>query len=162
MGRTEILVAIVVLMTLGLLGVAFTQEALGPTRDPVAGARLFASKGCVTCHAVNGAGGTDGPDLGRMARPLLLYDVAARMWNHVPQMARRITALQVNRPYLNADELSDLMAFLGTVDPSGRPGSVSGRFAGDRGAGGSPARRAGRRGEGLPPVPRARRRGRHG
>ena len=107
-------------VVLGPLGVAFTQEALSPTRDPVAGARLFASKGCVTCHAVNGAGGADGPDLGKMARPLLLYDVAAQMWNHVPQMARRITALQANRPYLNADELGDLIAFLGTLDAAGR------------------------------------------
>ena len=54
-----------------------------------------------------------GTDLAKMQRPLLLYDVAARMWNHVPQMAQRIATLRADRPYLNADELGDLLAFLG-------------------------------------------------
>jgi mono/diheme cytochrome c family protein len=121
-----IIVAAIGVVVLGPLGAAFTQEVPSPTRDPVAGARLFAAKGCVTCHAVNGAGNTDGPNLGKMPRPLFLYDVVAKMWNHLPQMARRITALHANRPYLNADELSDLIAFLGTLDAAGRPGSVSG------------------------------------
>jgi mono/diheme cytochrome c family protein len=122
--RARVFAAVVVL-TLGLLGIAFTQEALTPTRDPAAGARVFASKGCVACHAVNGAGGTGGPDLGKMPRPVVLYDVVARMWNHVPQMSQRMTTLGVNRPYLNADEMSDLIAFLGTVDASGRPGTLT-------------------------------------
>jgi mono/diheme cytochrome c family protein len=125
--RTSIIaIAALVVTVLGLLDVAFTQEELKATRDPAAGARLFASKGCVACHAVNGAGGSGAPDLGKMPRPLVLYDFAARMWNHVPQMSGRITAVGANRPYLNADEMSDLMAFLGTVDASGRPGVVGG------------------------------------
>ena len=127
MRRTTIIpIAAPVVMALGLLGVAFTQEAPAPSRDPVAGAGLFASKGCVACHAVNGAGGAGGPDLGRMPRPIVLYDFAARMWNHLPQMAQRIAATGVSRPYLNADEMSDLIAFVGTVDALGRPGSISG------------------------------------
>ena len=125
-GRIRIvLVTALVVMTVGLIGVAFTQEALTPTRDPVAGARLFASKGCAACHAVNAAGGTGGPDLGKLPRPVLLYDFAAAMWNHVPQMSRRISAGGTSRPYLDADQMSNLMAFLGSVDASGRPGSVS-------------------------------------
>ena len=69
-------------------------------------------KGCAECHAPNG-GGPGAPDLAKMARPLVLYDVAARMWNHVPAMAQRITAQRADRPYLNADELSDVLAYLG-------------------------------------------------
>ena len=41
--RTSIIAVGAVVMLLGLLDVAFTQEALTPTRDPAAGARLFAS-----------------------------------------------------------------------------------------------------------------------
>jgi mono/diheme cytochrome c family protein len=135
--RTRILVAAVPLMTLGSFGVAFTQETITPTRNPVAGARLFATKGCAACHTADGAGGAGGPDLAKMQRPLLLYDVVARMWNHVPQMAQRITTLNADRPYLNADELSDLLAFLGTLDASGHLGNATGEpvaigEAGDR------------------------------
>jgi mono/diheme cytochrome c family protein len=125
--RTRIIcIAAIVAVVVGWRGAAFTQELLNPTRDPVAGGRLFASKGCVACHTVNGAGGAGGPDLGKMPRPLLLYEFAAKMWNHVPQMTRRIAAGGANRPYLNADEMSNLMAFLGTVDASGQPGIVTG------------------------------------
>ena len=125
MPRRRFLAVVVGLAILGPLSVAFTQENLTPTRDPVSGARLFASKGCGACHAVNGAGGSGGPDLGKVPRPIVLYDFAARMWNHVPQMSRQITTLGISHPYLNADEMSDLIAFLGTVDASGRPGVVS-------------------------------------
>ena len=41
-------------------------------------------------------------------------------------MAQRITTLRGDRPYLNADKLSDLLAFLGTLDASGTVGSASG------------------------------------
>ena len=137
MTRTRILVAVVALMSLGSPGVAFTQETLVPTRDPVAGARVFATKGCAACHTPDGTGGAGAPDLAKMQRPLALYDVTARMWNHVPQMAQRIMTLRADRPYLNADELSDLLAFLGALDASGHLGNATGEpvaigEAGDR------------------------------
>lgn len=125
MRRIGILVATAVPFM--MLGLAFAQDALNPERDPAAGARLFVSKGCAVCHPLDGGGGSAaGPDLRKTPRPLFLYDFAARMWNHVPQMSRRIAALDANRPYLNADEMGDLMAFVATVDASGRPGTVRG------------------------------------
>jgi mono/diheme cytochrome c family protein len=124
--RTTILVGTIALVVVGSLSVAFTQVTFTPTRNPVAGAHLFATKGCAVCHTTDGVGGAGGPDLAKMSRPLLLYDVAARMWNHAPQMAQRITTLRAERPYLTADELSDLLAFLGTLDVSGRPGNAAG------------------------------------
>jgi mono/diheme cytochrome c family protein len=135
--RTRILLATVAFTIVSSLGLGFTQERITPTRDPVAGARLFATKGCAACHTPDGSGGAGGPDLAKMQRPLLLYDVAARMWNHVPQMAQRIATLRADRPYLNADELGDLLAFLGALDASGRLGNATGEpiaigDAGDR------------------------------
>jgi len=37
------------------------------TQDPLAGSRVFGSKGCSQCHAVNGVGGKIAADLGRIA-----------------------------------------------------------------------------------------------
>jgi mono/diheme cytochrome c family protein len=111
----------------GALGPASAQELFNPTRDPVAGARLFEAKGCVQCHAINGEGGKDGPDLGRLQGARSFYEVAAAMWNHLPQMARRFRASGADRPYLTPNQMSDLIAFLygpRSLDESG-PG-VSG------------------------------------
>lgn len=94
------------------LGSASAQEVFTPTRDPVAGARLFEGKGCVQCHAIKGVGGKDAPDLGHLERARSFYDLTASMWNHLPQMAKRIRASRADRPYLTSNEMSDLMAFL--------------------------------------------------
>ena len=105
-----------------LLAVAFTvawplqaassQPPFAHTQDPVAGARLFETKGCVHCHAIDGVGGQEGPDLARIDRPRSFYDLAAAMWNHLPQMAKRIWASLAARPYFTPDEMSDVVAFL--------------------------------------------------
>jgi len=111
-GITVLVVAVALSWT---PGVASADELFTPTEDPVAGARLFQTKGCVRCHAIDGVGGIDGPDLGRVPRPGSLYDLAAAMWNHLPQMAARRGSLPpsvTEKPYMTPNEMSDLIAFL--------------------------------------------------
>ena len=124
-------------------GVTSADQAFTPTEDPVSGAGLFQTKGCVRCHAVNGVGGTGGPDLGQTARPSSFYDVAAAMWNHLPQMAARAWSAPpspTEKPYMTPNEMSDLIAFLympGTVGERlpGMPGDPrrGERLVGDKG-----------------------------
>jgi len=87
---------------------AAADDVFTPTQDPAAGEILFATKGCVRCHAANG----EGPDLRQMPRPRSAYDVAAAMWNHLPQMGARLRAVLADKPYLTPNEMSDLIAFL--------------------------------------------------
>lgn len=100
------------------------QPLFGPAQDPIAGARLFGSKGCVQCHAIKGVGGHVGPDLGRIERPHSFFDLAASMWNHAPRMADRMRHLGITRPTLEGRESGDLVAFLFTVDYFERPGDA--------------------------------------
>src|SRR5262245_6770902 len=86
-----------------------------PGQDPVAGARVFESAGCVKCHAVGGTGGKVGPDLARMARPHSFYDLASAMWNHLPRMAARMQQMGVARVALDAREAGDVAAYLYTL-----------------------------------------------
>lgn len=99
------------------------QPLLSSTQDPLAGSRVFGAKGCVKCHAVNGVGGTTGPDLGRVLHPHSFYDLAATMWNHLPRMAERMRKLGISRPHLDPRETGDLMAFLFMLDYFDRPGN---------------------------------------
>jgi cytochrome c2 len=103
---------------------AFGQSLFSPSQDPLAGSRVFGTKGCVKCHAVGGAGGKVGPDLGRIARPRSFYELAAGMWNHLPKMGERMRELGIARPQLDARETSDLIGFLYTLDYFDPPGNV--------------------------------------
>ncbi len=98
------------------------QPLFSPLQDPIAGERLFNTKGCVRCHAVNGAGGTIGPDLGRTARPRTFFDLSAALWNHAPKMAARMRQLGIARPLLTAGEAGDVAAYLYTLNYFDRPG----------------------------------------
>jgi mono/diheme cytochrome c family protein len=98
------------------------QPLFSPLQDPIAGERLFNAKGCVRCHAVNGAGGTIGPDLGRTTRPRTFFDLSAALWNHAPKMAARMRQLGIARPPLTAGEAGDIAAYLYTLNYFDRPG----------------------------------------
>ena len=79
--------------------------------DVVAGARLFQSKGCEFCHALEGQGGRRGPDLS---------DVRSRM--SPDQILARITNGSANMPAyaqtLTPAEVRLLVAFLSTRTPA--------------------------------------------
>lgn len=122
----------VVGLVLGTLDVAGAQPVFSPSQDPMAGARVFAAKGCEKCHAINGVGGKVGPDLAKSVRPHSFFDVAAAMWNHLPRMTERMKQLGITRPELTAQEAGDLVGFLYTLnyfDPPGDPGAGRKVFA---------------------------------
>jgi len=110
---------------LGLVSpAAQAQERPGFTQNAMAGSQVFGSKGCVKCHAVNGLGGTTGPDLGHIARRRSFYELAATMWNHVPRMGDEMREHGIERPQISEREAGDLIAFLFTLDYFDPPGDV--------------------------------------
>ena len=126
--------AIVAVLLIVVLGSASEAQPplFSPQQDPVAGERVFNDKGCVKCHAVNGAGGTIGPDLARTKRPRTFFDLSASVWNHAPKMAARMHELGMARPALDAREAGDLVAYLYTLnyfDAPGRPSTGRKLFA---------------------------------
>jgi mono/diheme cytochrome c family protein len=93
-----------------------------PPQNALAGSRVFGSKGCVRCHAVDGIGGTEGPDLARNPQERTFYDLAASMWNHGPAMVQRMREVGIELPALDPEEAGDLIAFLYTLDYFDPPG----------------------------------------
>ena len=106
------------------LGAASAQPVLSSSQDPLAGSRVFGSKGCVKCHSVNGVGGKVAPDLARTMRPRSFVDLATAMWNHLPNMTDRMKQLGIARPQLDSKEAGDLVGFLYTLNYFDPPGSA--------------------------------------
>ncbi len=106
-----------------LLTLAFAAPVLARgLGDPSRGQRLFVAKGCVQCHAVRGAGGRIGPDLGRTAIKGSFYELFAGMWNHSATMNEKMKESRLIRPKFNEDELADLLAFLYFLNYFDEPG----------------------------------------
>jgi cytochrome c len=87
---------------------------LMPLMNPERGKRLFVSKGCVACHAINGVGGHDAPpmDAHRMNRVMNPFDFAAKMWNHAPAMIAAQEGAMGAQIYFTGNELADMIAFI--------------------------------------------------
>ncbi len=90
------------------------QSIVAPVQSPLAGSRVFGSKGCSKCHSINGIGGKVGPDLARVGENRSFNDLAAAMWNHIPQMSAEAKKRGIPFPSLSAPEAGDLIAFLYT------------------------------------------------
>lgn len=85
-----------------------------PRMDPAAGRQLFAAKGCVLCHSVNGIGGEDAPplDAAHMEPMMNPFDFAAGMWRGSEAMVA-LQREELGAPIeLTGQELADITAFV--------------------------------------------------
>jgi len=95
-----------------VIALVFTAQPQNNHGDPVAGERLFVSKGCERCHPARGTNGAAGPplaDLKRSSSPVLL---AAVMWNHGAEMAEATGAANGEGAAFAGTELPDIVAYI--------------------------------------------------
>lgn len=111
-------------LLLGALGAPVALAAQNHFGDPVRGQDLFVDKGCVQCHAVRGAGGRTGPDLGRTQAKGSFFEIATGLWNHSVTMQEKMKELRVPRPRFSDDELADLVAFIYFLNYFDEPGDI--------------------------------------
>ncbi len=103
---------------------ASAQERLWPTQNPLAGSEVFEAKGCSKCHAVEGLGGSVGPDLADIPQRRSFHELAAGLWNHLPLMGEGMRQHGIEQPQMTGREAADLIAFLFTLDYFDPPGDV--------------------------------------
>lgn len=84
-----------------------------PEMDPARGRKLFASKGCVMCHSVNGVGGEHAPplDASTMDRGMNPFEFAAKMWRGAEAMIVLQRDELGEQIEFTGDELADIIAF---------------------------------------------------
>jgi len=85
-----------------------------PEMNAAEGRRLFAEKGCVVCHSINGVGGTDAPmlDAEFMDTPMNPFEFAARMWRGAEAMVELQRDELGEVIDLNGEELAAIIAFV--------------------------------------------------
>lgn len=85
-----------------------------PEMDAEKGRALFASKGCVVCHSIQGIGGTDAPamDAEYMDAPMNPFEFAARMWRGAETMVEMQRDELGGVIELNGQELAGIIAFV--------------------------------------------------
>lgn len=100
-----------------LMGDTMPMMATGiilPRMDAAAGRQLFAAKGCVLCHSVNGVGGADAPpmDAEYMEPMMNPFDFAAGMWRGSEAMVA-LQREELGAPIeLTGQDLADIIAFV--------------------------------------------------
>lgn len=107
-----------------IISSVFAQEIKLPS-NPLAGQIVFEEKRCIDCHAISGFGGNIGTDLSRKYYYGSFLELAAIIWNHIPQMDRKYRQLKVERPNFTEEEMINLIGFIYYLRYLGEPGSVS-------------------------------------
>ena len=85
-----------------------------PSMNPANGRKLYASKGCVLCHSINGIGGKDAVPLDAAVMPGMInpFDFVAGMWRGAaPMIAMQTKELKQQTPF-TGQELADIIAFV--------------------------------------------------
>ena len=96
---------------------------------PEAGRQLFATKGCVECHPVGGAGGRVGPDLVARGVRQSPVEFATTIWNKAPAMLAAMSGRGITLPQLSPAEMADIVAYLYSVRYFGAGGNVTNGWA---------------------------------
>jgi mono/diheme cytochrome c family protein len=119
----EVLIAALGAMLVGVvlgLVMAGPRAAVAQRGDAAPGAAVFTAKQCGRCHLPEQRGRGQGPPLEALRRPQGAYELAGRLWNHVPAMFTAFGQDSVPWPVIDPTEMSDLMVYLG-ADPARDP-----------------------------------------
>jgi cytochrome c551/c552 len=109
-----------------LLGAVLALTILGPRAavaqpgDGAPGAAVFDAKQCARCHLPAARGRGMGPALEVVRRPQGAYELAGRLWNHVPAMFTALSHERLPWPSISATEMGALMDYL-QASPAGDP-----------------------------------------
>ncbi len=121
----------IILTIIFFLKVSITESIIGQDigvslpEDPLRGRLIFEQKGCIRCHAIYGYGGDEAPDLGKEQFLGSYLDLASVMWNHSPQMNRKMRQIDVPHPQFSQQEMEELVAYLYYLPYLGKPGDAA-------------------------------------
>lgn len=107
----RLLVTSFLLVSTAVIPSLYARDSSGSS-TAMSGRAVFESKGCAKCHSIRGKGGDEGPDLGEDKFYGTRLELAASMWNHVPEMLERMDERHYAFPRLSDAEMGELITYL--------------------------------------------------
>jgi len=94
------------------------EGMLLPFMSPAKGRKLFASKGCVLCHSINGVGGKDASalDASTMGTVMNPFEFAAKMWRGAATMIAVQEEELGEQIEFSGEELANIIAFVHSAE----------------------------------------------
>lgn len=92
-----------------LVAYLFAQHYFETEGNRRRGKRLFASKGCGSCH---GRADSPAPSLRRAGRAFLPLGLASAVWRHGPAMLEEMKSRGITWPTLSGRDMDDLISYL--------------------------------------------------
>ncbi len=90
----------------------------GEEGDYTRGEKIFVEKGCFSCHGKEAVEQKKGIDLAEVST-LSVFELISAMWNHVPQMEKMVTEMNLVWPRFEKDEMKDLIRYIQSLSPNG-------------------------------------------
>jgi mono/diheme cytochrome c family protein len=94
-----------------LVAYLYSVQYFDESGDPRAGRYLLGSKGCLTCHSINGEGAGTACNLSEFRGMVSPARVMSTVWNHAPYIEAADT-LALEWPAISAAEMADIAAFV--------------------------------------------------
>ncbi len=94
-----------------LMSFLYFLQFYGEKGDPLKGEKIFSEKGCVYCHNQEAIEKKRGVDL-RTVSNLSISELVSAMWNHVPEMEKMVTELNLVWPRFEKDEMKNLIYYI--------------------------------------------------
>ena len=83
-----------------------------PSGSPLVGERVFAQRGCATCHGMKAEGTEVGPSLKTSAETYTTVSLTAALWRHGPKMFESVEQRGMQWPMLQPTDVGELVSFL--------------------------------------------------
>lgn len=95
-----------------LMAYLYYQRYVKKTGDVMNGKRLLQEKGCLNCHSMRHEANTVAPRLDRLSEYVSPLFMALAMWNHGPEMEKKMKDLKIKWPIFTDEEIVDLTNYL--------------------------------------------------
>lgn len=96
----------------GLIGFLFFLRYMGEPGDIKNGKKLVRKKTCLNCHRIGKEGDPDGISLDRLSEYASPLYTAQVIWNHGPEMQKKMIARGIGRPVFDDNDITDISAYL--------------------------------------------------
>lgn len=95
-----------------ILGYIWSRQYFRGSGDPARGKMVFAEKSCAGCHNDPSSGA---PPLGKKAEGYSDITMISVLWRHGPAMLDRMKQRNIMWPRFTAEQMADLIAYLGSL-----------------------------------------------